>query len=153
MYVDLKSNLHNGRDLKDLLFANQVCDGGYSEHDFESSDTAARYAPAEHLRDDALERLAQHDADLTLSVRGKLVDDPIDRGGSRRRMQCTEDEVPGFGRFERDFDRLEVTHFADEHDVRVFTQGRAQRVPKGFGMGADFPLVHEAFLVFEYEFD
>ena len=68
-------------------------------------------------------------ADLRLPVGRELVDDPVDRGGRGVGVQRAEDEVPGLGAVSmRDGDRLEVAHLADEHDVGILAQRRAQRV-------------------------
>ena len=68
-------------------------------------------------------------------------------------MQRAKDEVSGFGRLDRDGDRLEIPHLADEHDVRVFAQRGAQRVLEPFGVGVHLALVDEAPLVLVYELD
>jgi len=54
--------------------------------------------------------------------------------------------VAGLGGFERDAHRFEVAHFADQHDVRVFAQGGAQRALETVGVRMNFALVDEAFL-------
>ena len=46
-----------------------------------------------------------------------------------------------------------VAHFADQHDVRVFTKGGAQRVGEALGVSMQFALVHHAILVHVHEFD
>ena len=49
--------------------------------------------------------------------------------------------------FSADFDRLEVAHLADEHDVRVLAQRRAQRVREAVGVAVHLALVDQAVLV------
>ena len=68
-------------------------------------------------------------------------------------MQRAERQVSGFSDAQRRFDGLQVAHFADQHYVGVFTQGRAQRVGKRFGVGVQLALVDQAVLVLVHEFD
>ena len=120
----LRPGLHDARDLKDLGFADQVGDGGHAEHDLERGDAAAADLAAQHLRDDALQAVGEHDADLFL-LRGRvLIDDAVDGAGRRRGVQRAEDQVTGFGRLERDGDGLEIAHFAQQHDVRDLRAAR-----------------------------
>jgi len=62
-------------------------------------------------------------------------------------MQRRKRQVSGFSDTKCHLDRLEVTHFTDEHDVRVLakcgTQGRAERMC----VGGDFTLVDDAILM------
>ena len=48
--------------------------------------------------------------------------------GRRRGVQRAEDQVAGLRGLDGDGHRLEVAHLADEHDVGVLAQRRAQRV-------------------------
>ena len=59
-------------------------------------------------------------------------------------MQRAEDQVAGGGGGDGQFDGFQVAHFADENDVRVFAQRAAQSRRKGFGVDADFAMVHQA---------
>ena len=54
---------------------------------------------------------------------------------------------PGLGDAQRRLDRLEVAHFADEDDVRIFAQRGAQRRGEAERVGVDLALVDEAPLV------
>ena len=67
-------------------------------------------------------------ADLRLLVRREDVDDAVDRLRRRVGVQRAERQVARLGDLQRRFDRLEVAHLADEHDVRVLAQRGAQRV-------------------------
>ena len=60
---------------------------------------------------------------------GKDVDDSVDRSGGTRRVEGSEDDVARFGRGNGCLDRFEVSHFADEDNVRILSQGAAD----GFG--------------------
>ena len=68
-------------------------------------------------------------------------------------MEGAEHEVPRLGRLDGDRDGLQVTHFADEHDVRILAQGGPQSVLEGIGVRVDLALVNEALLVLVDEFD
>ncbi len=85
----------------------------------------------QELRDDAAQRIGEHRADLRLLVRGKDVDHTVDGLARVVRVQRSEDEQTGFRRGQRERDRLEVAHFADQHDVGVFAQRGFQPVGKG----------------------
>jgi hypothetical protein len=61
-------------------------------------------------------------------------------------VQGAEHQVAGFGRRQRQADGFQVAHFADQDDVRVFAQRRAQGVGERQGMRADFALVDQALL-------
>ena len=58
-----------------------------------------------------------------------------------------EHEVTGLGERQRDRDRVEVAHFAEQDDVGVFTQGAAQTVGEAAHVGADLALVDHRHLV------
>ena len=68
-------------------------------------------------------------------------------------MQSGEGEVASFRDSQRRLDGFEVTHFADQHHVRVFTKGGAQGVGKALGVGVQFALVDHAVLVHVHELD
>ena len=68
-------------------------------------------------------------------------------------MQRAEHQMARFGRLDRDRDRLEIAHFADEHDVRVFAKRGPQRVLERVGVVVDLTLVDQAFLILVDEFD
>ena len=50
-------------------------------------------------------------------------------------MQGAEGQVAGFRNAQRRLDGFQVAHFADQHHVRVFAQGGAQRVGERLGIG------------------
>ena len=145
--------LHDARELERLAFADHRRDRVVAEQDLVRRDAAAADLRAEDLRDDALQRLAQHDADLRLPIRRELIDDAVDRADRRRRVERAEDEVAGLRRLDRDRDRLEVAHLADEDDVRILAQRRAERVLEALRVLADLALIHEALLVLVHELD
>ena len=62
-------------------------------------------------------------------------------------MQSTENEVPGFCGGNSGFHSFEVAHFPYQNHVRVLTQSAAQSLFKAGGIGADFALNHDAFLM------
>ena len=68
-------------------------------------------------------------------------------------MQRPENEVAGFGGFDRDRNGIEIAHFADEQDIRVLAECGTQRVLERIGVVVDLSLIDEAFLVFVDKFD
>ena len=71
----------------------------------------------------------------------------------RRRVQRAEHEMPGFGGLDRDRDGLEVAQLADQDDVGILAQRRAQRILERVGVGAHLALVDQALLVAVHELD
>ena len=55
-------------------------------------------------------------------------------------MQRAEHQVPGFCRRHGRGDRRQVAHFADEHDIRVLTQGTPERFREVGHIRSDFAL-------------
>ena len=68
-------------------------------------------------------------------------------------MQGAEHQVTGFRSGQRQADGFQVAHFADENDVRVFTQCRTQCLGEAQGVTMDLALVDQALLRFVNEFD
>ena len=68
-------------------------------------------------------------------------------------MQRRERQVARLGDPEGRLDRLEVAHFADQHDVGVLAQHGAQGVREGVRVGVELALVDEALLVAVKELD
>src|SRR5688572_1165229 len=124
----LPADLHRGSDLERLALPDHVRDGARDLEDLERGDPPfSALAREKPLSDDALQRFGQHDADLLLILAGKHVDDAVDRARRAVRVQGREHEVPRLGRGDRELDRLEVPHFADEDDVGILPQGRLER--------------------------
>ncbi len=88
-----------------------------------------------------------------LLVRREDVDDTVDRLRGVLGVQRREDEVTGLGGGQRDRDRLEVAHLADEDDVRVLPQHVLEGLREGVRVLADLALVDEARLVPVQELD
>ena len=59
-------------------------------------------------------------------------------------MQGGKDQVSGFCGGQGQLDRIQVPHFAHEDDVRIFAEGRPQRIGKGQSMHAQLPLIDQA---------
>ena len=68
-------------------------------------------------------------------------------------MQRSERQVSGFCNSQRRFDGFQISHFSDQHNIRIFTEGCAQSVTKALGVSMQFPLVDHAVLVHVNEFD
>ena len=70
------------------------------------------------------------------------------------RVERAEHEVSGLGRRDRELDRLEISHFADQHDVGVLAQRRAQRGRERQRVSlAHLALVDQRHLVLVHELD
>src|SRR6185437_15729612 len=152
-HPQLLAGLDDGRDLERLAFADQVRNRRRGEQDLPCRYTLTAHLLAERLRDHALEHLREHDADLRLPVRGELIDDAVHRRRRGGGVQGAEHQVPRLRRFERNGDGLEVAHFADQHDVRILTEGRPERRLEAFGVDVHLPLGDQALLVFVDELD
>ncbi|MFM1944769.1 MAG: hypothetical protein RI897_3751 [Verrucomicrobiota bacterium] len=148
------ADLDHTIDLVGFAFADEVGDGGGEDQDFHCGD-AAFFVDAfeEVLSDDAFEGFGESGADFILLVGWEDVDDTVDGFGGALGMECAEDEVTGTGGGEGEFDGFEVTHFADEDDIRVFAEGAAEGGGEGAGMDSDFAVVDEAAFAFVDEFD
>ena len=105
------------------------------------------------LAQDAFQHQRQLRPNLGLLVGRKHVDDSVDGRGGRVGVQRAERKVAGFCDAQRRFDGFQIAHFADQHHVRVFTEGGAQRVGKALGVGMQLALVHHAILVHVHELD
>ena len=68
-------------------------------------------------------------------------------------MQRAERQVAGLRDAQRRLHGLEVAHFADQDDVRVFAQGRAQRRREALRVAVHLALVDQAVLVLVHELD
>ena len=78
---------------------------------------------------------------------GEHVDDAVEGLRGVVGVQRGEHEVTGLGERERDRDRVEVAHLAEEDDVGVLTQGAAQTVGEAVHVGAHLTLVDHRGLV------
>ena len=115
-----------------------------------SSDTTRPLPPA--LGSSAWQTMPSSTSDscvriCALLVRREDVDDAVDRLRRRVGVQRAERQVAGLGDPQRRLDRLEVAHLADEHDVGVLAQRRAQRVREAVRVAVHLALVDQAALV------
>ena len=109
------------------------------EH-LEGGDHAAADLGDEALGDDGAEGGRELDPDLVLAPVREHVDDPVDGLGGVVGVQGGEDQVAGLGHGEGDLDGLEVAHLADEQDVGVLAEGRAQGPLEGGAVDPDLTL-------------
>jgi len=120
LHAVLLAGLHHRRDLLDLLVPNQGPDRGCHDEDLARHDAPPPLGfLQQRLGDDALEHERELGADLRLLVRRKHVDDAVDALHRGIGVQRRERQVPRLGDRQRGGDRLEVAHFAHQHDVRV----------------------------------
>src|SRR5664279_1428925 len=154
LHADAVAGLDRRIHLRDLALADQVADRRRAQHDLVRGDPAGTVLGlAQRLRDHADQRLRKHRPDHFLFRRREHVDDPVDRLGRARGMQRAEHQVAGFRGGQRQADRLEIAHFADQDRIRVLAQGRAQGVREAERMRTDLALVDQALLRFVHELD
>src|SRR5678816_2369912 len=116
--------------LVNLSFANQVTHRSCPGHDLMGRYSAAGFLLKQSLSNDGFDGLSKLGANLCLLVGREDVDDAVDRLGCARSMQSTKNNVTGFRSRERKLNGLKVAHFADQNDIRVFTQRCTQRIRK-----------------------
>ena len=68
-------------------------------------------------------------------------------------MQGPKYQMTCFCRCQGKTDRLNITHLANKHHVRIFAQSRSQSIIKTLRMPADLALVHKAIMALMYKFD
>ena len=68
-------------------------------------------------------------------------------------MQRGKNEMAGFGRLHRDFDRFTVAHFADEDNFGRLAQGGAQSQSKGGSVAIKLALMDGGFFVIVAKLD
>src|SRR6476646_2603832 len=118
------------------------------DHDFDGRHASEPVRSGhEALRDRRLQHARELDAYLSLLMRRKDRDDPIDRLRGIERMESGEDEVTGFSGVERRFDGLVVAHLADEDDVGILTEGTPQGLGERGRIDRDLALVHDGLIV------
>src|SRR6266550_3653810 len=140
--------LHHRGDLLDLVVTDQRADRGRADEDLRRHDPALPFRLLQQrLRDHALEHERQLGADLGLLVRRENVDDAVNALGRGVGVQGREGEVPGLGDGERRRRRLEVAHFAHQHDVRVLPQRVLQGGVEAHRVRPHLALVDDAQLV------
>ena len=130
-----------------LAFTDQVAHRERGDEHLERCDSTAADAGQEPLRDDAGQRAGELHADLRLPLTREHVDDAIERLAGVVGVQRREHEVAGLRDGERGLDGLGVAHLADEDDVRVLAERRAQRPLERVAVDADLALVDGGALV------
>src|SRR6185503_3258184 len=154
LHAVLLSRLHRRLDLVHLVVADQGADRGRTDHDFRGHDAAASLRLLEQrLRQHPFEHERELRAHLRLLVRREDVDDTVDRFRGGVGVQRGERQVARLRDRQRCLDRLEVAHFADEHDVGVLPQRILQRGLEAEGVRTHFALVDDARLVAMDELD
>src|SRR5204863_6113317 len=95
----LFTHLDHTRDLVRFSFTHEVRDSHVDHENLQGRHSSRRVDALEKvLRDYAFERLGQRGSDLVLLVGGEDVDDTIDRFGSARGVEGSENKVSGRGR-------------------------------------------------------
>ena len=68
-------------------------------------------------------------------------------------MQRSKSQVAGFRDSQGRLDRLQISHFADQHHVWIFTERGSKGIAETLGIGVQLALVDHAVLVHVNEFD
>ena len=118
----LDAGLNRGVHLRHLVLTDQVADRGNADHDFMHRDPPAAILLQQRLGNDRTQRFGQHGAHHRLFPGREHVNDAVDGLGRRTGVQGAEHQMPGFGSGQRQADGLQVAHFADQDNVRVFAQ-------------------------------
>src|SRR5579862_3903482 len=143
----LLAHLHHAGNLVRLRLADEVRNRVVANENLQRG-AAPRlvHALEKILRHDALERFRERGANLVLLVRRENVDDAVD--GLRRvgRVERSENKMARRRGGERQLDGLQVAHFADENDIRVFTKRAAQRRGERLGVDANLAMIDETLL-------
>lgn len=128
-HAELLSCLDDAREHECFRFANDVSDGRRVHENLNGENTTGAIRTRhELLGDDAAQGFAHHDPDLVALVGGKNVEHAVERPGCVARVQSSENEVTGLRCGDRERDRLQVAHFPDHDDVRIFTESAPERV-------------------------
>jgi len=154
LVAETLADLDHAGNLVRLGFADEVADGGGDHEDFQGGDASLLVDSFEEvLGDHTAQGFGQAGSDLVLLFGREDVDDTVDRLGGALGVKRSEHQVTGAGGGERQFDRLEIAHFADEDDVGVLAQGAFEGGGERARVEADFAMVDERGFAFVDEFD
>jgi hypothetical protein len=153
LHADRGAGLDRRVHLRHLVLADQVADRRGADHDLVRGDAPAADLFHQRLRDHRAQRLGQHRADHVLLGRREDVDDAVDGLGRGDRVQGAEHQVAGLGRGQGQADGLQVAHLADQDDVGILAQGRAQRLVEAEGVTVHLALVDDRLLRLVHELD
>src|SRR4029077_8748698 len=105
------------------------------------------------LRNDKPKSLGEAIANGLLIGKRKYAHDALDRLRSIDGVQRGKNQVAGFGRLHRDFDRFTIAHFAHQDNLGRLPQGRAQSQREGRRIAVEFALMNGGFLVLMAKLD
>ena len=112
------------RDFFKLVVENQFSDDGVVDENFvDWHDAFADGAWGEALTDDGLQTFGNALADGIALLQREHVQNTADTLRGVFRMERRENQVAGFGGGESRFERLAVSHFTDQDDVGVLSEG------------------------------
>ena len=138
----------------DLLFADQVADGGRGDHDLQRHHAAAPVRGGDELlRENTLEHEGKLGPHLGLLGGGEDVDDAVDGLRAGVGVQGPQRQVARLCDGEGGRDGLEVAHLAHEDHVGILAEDVLERVLEGVRVREDLALVHQALLVVVDELD
>lgn len=153
-HADIFAGLHHAGEHVGFSFADAVGHGGGINEELEREHASTAIgAWDELLRKHAAKRFGYHDADLVALVGGENVEHAIKGSRCIAGVECAKDKVPGFCSGEGELNGFKVAHFSDHDDIGVFTEGTAESLGEGIGVGVDFALIDVATCGFEDVFD
>ena len=68
-------------------------------------------------------------------------------------MEGSENKVTGCSRSQGELNRFQIAQFADEQNIRIFTQSSTEGVGKRAGMDPDLAVLHKTVLAAMHEFN
>lgn len=131
----------------DLILTYHIPNGRGGRHQFKCRNQFSILGRYKLLGDNRMEHRGKLDRDLSLLVWRKNVDNPVNRIGRTKRVQGGEYQVSRFGSSHSNGNGLKIPHLTKQDDVRTLAQGSAQSSKVALGIGADFTLAYDTFLV------
>ena len=124
-----------------LSFADHISDSGGVHQNLNRQRATIAVRPRhELLRDDAAQRLADHDANLVALIGRKNIQQSVESSRGIAGVQGAEHKVTGLGRRDGEGDSLQIAHFTNHDDIRILTESASQGVGEGFCMRVNLTL-------------
>ena len=118
--IDGMVSRHQVRDfIGTLRIENAVGDHARIPHNFDRSDSAAKFGSNESLRQCGSQDAGELHSNLLVMMGRKEPDDPVDCFGGVNRMECAQHEVPGFGCIECNLYSFPVSEFPYKNCIGV----------------------------------
>src|SRR3990172_12187534 len=131
-----------------LVFPNKVSDRRVRHHQFDGKTPSfSAFLGEQLLRKDTFEHKGKLDPYLLLLVRREDIDDTVYRLNGGVRMEGCQSQMACFRHGQGRFDRFEVSHFSDQHYIRVLPEHVSKGGLERHSVGVDLPLVDQALFV------